>query len=271
MVRLRAASYNIHHGADARDRLDLGRTAETLAALDADVIGLQEVDVHFGARSGGVDQAARLGEMLGMQVSFGAAIDRADAEGGPRHRYGNALLHRGAIEEPAMHLLEGHPSLPAMHEPRGVLRARLPIPGGPALTVLVTHLDTGHRGHRAAQVQGILRLLGELEGPAVLMGDMNNDPAASEFAALAASGWREAGAEVAGRASAGAGSRLGVLSSLLRAALPTSAARATWPARFPLRRLDAIWLHGEVRALDLRVEGSQASDHRPLVATLGLG
>lgn len=78
MILLRAASYNIHHGADARDRLDLGRTAETLAALDADVIGLQEVDVHYGARSGGVDQAARMGEMLGMQVSFGAAIDRAD-------------------------------------------------------------------------------------------------------------------------------------------------------------------------------------------------
>ena len=66
-AQLRVATYNIHHGADGRDRLDLARIAETLAGLRADVIGLQEVDVAFGARSAFEDQAAGLAEMLGLR------------------------------------------------------------------------------------------------------------------------------------------------------------------------------------------------------------
>ncbi|MGI8846289.1 MAG: endonuclease/exonuclease/phosphatase family protein, partial [Thermoleophilaceae bacterium] len=50
-VPLRVATYNMHTGIGAAGRLDLAGTARTLEDLDADVIGLQEVDVHWSARS----------------------------------------------------------------------------------------------------------------------------------------------------------------------------------------------------------------------------
>lgn len=52
-VPLRIATYNIHAGAGSDGVFDLDRQAAALRALDADVIGLQEVDVHWGARSQG--------------------------------------------------------------------------------------------------------------------------------------------------------------------------------------------------------------------------
>ena len=48
-VRLRVATYNIHAGAGHDAVFDLDRTEATLRALDADVIGLQEVDAAGGA------------------------------------------------------------------------------------------------------------------------------------------------------------------------------------------------------------------------------
>ncbi|MFD2081642.1 hypothetical protein SAMN05421678_12849 [Actinopolymorpha cephalotaxi] len=50
-VQLRVATYNIHAGLGQDNVFDLDRTAATIRALDADLIGLQEVDVHWGARS----------------------------------------------------------------------------------------------------------------------------------------------------------------------------------------------------------------------------
>ncbi len=56
-VPLRVATYNIHAGAGQDNVFDLDRTAAAIRDLDADVIGLQEVDVHWGARSDFADEA----------------------------------------------------------------------------------------------------------------------------------------------------------------------------------------------------------------------
>lgn len=50
-VELRVATYNIHAGAGMDGVFDLERQTDHLRALDADVIGLQEADAHWGARS----------------------------------------------------------------------------------------------------------------------------------------------------------------------------------------------------------------------------
>lgn len=258
MTPWRVATYNIRHGLGRDGRVDLTRTAREIRALGADVIGLQEVDVAFGERSAHADQAAELGELLGMSARFGAALDLPPArEGGARRRYGIALLSAHEILASHRHLLPAHPGRAAPTEPRAVLRTRLRRRDGEELDVLVTHLDNASRAHRTAQVQGIVDLAHHLTGPAVLMGDMNADLRAPELAALAATGWRDAA-----RAPS-------VHAPFFRALpFPLPGARATHPARLPLRRIDAVWVRGGLEVSSLEVGPCAASDHRPVVAAL---
>lgn len=267
MTVLRLATYNIRHGAGADGRLDLARTAATIASLGADAVGLQEVDDAYGARSGFEDQASRLAARLGGQVRFGAVIDRDPAEpGGRRRRYGLALLSRTEIIEHHLHPLPADPDRPGPREPRGLLAAR--VAGAESLHLLLTHLDNRDPRHRAAQVRGILQHAEALDGPAALLGDMNADPSAPELAQLAAAGWRDAAWEAAGR-SAPSPWRT-ILAAALPAALPWTArtVRATHPARLPRRRIDSIWVRGDLEVTGLEVAPSRASDHRPVVATI---
>ena len=257
----RIATFNIRHGLGRDGRVDLARTARTIAALQVDAIGLQEVDVAYGPRSGHEDQASRLAELLGWEVAFGAALDlpplRSD---GPRRRYGVALLTPHALTGPVMHALPAHPGAPARHEPRGVLHAQV-TRGGDALDLLVTHLDNDLPQHRTAEVLGILRRAEGITGPAVLLGDLNAAPHRPELAPLAAAGWREAADALRGP---GRGLReLPVLS-----ALTGPRARPTHPARVPVRRIDSLWVRGAVEVLDLATGALTDSDHRPVVATL---
>src|SRR5690606_16250040 len=87
---IRVVSYNIRHGRGMDDSLDLSRSAAVLASLRPDIVGLQEVDDRV-ERSGNVDEAAELGEQLGMEHVFGAFMPY---QGG---RYGMAILSRFPI------------------------------------------------------------------------------------------------------------------------------------------------------------------------------
>src|SRR6478609_1340586 len=60
-VRAVVATYNIHAGAGSDNGYDLDRTAAAIRALDADVVGLEEADVHWGERSHFDDTVAELG------------------------------------------------------------------------------------------------------------------------------------------------------------------------------------------------------------------
>ena len=257
----RIATFNIRHGLGRDGRVDLARTARTIAALQVDAIGLQEVDVAYGPRSGHEDQASRLAELLGWEVAFGAALDlpplRSD---GPRRRYGVALLTPHALTGPVMHALPAHPGAPARHEPRGVLHAQV-TRGGDALDLLVTHLDNDLPQHRTAEVLGILRRAEGITGPAVLLGDLNAAPHRPELAPLAAAGWREA-------ADALRGPWRGLRELPVLSALTGPRARPTHPARVPVRRIDSLWVRGAVDVLDLATGPLTDSDHRPVVATL---
>src|SRR5215217_7363986 len=54
-IPVRLVTFNTHHGVGDDGRHDLPRLATVLAAAEADVICLQEVDRHFGPRSENVD------------------------------------------------------------------------------------------------------------------------------------------------------------------------------------------------------------------------
>src|SRR6187397_1291848 len=87
--RWRVATFNIRHGAPAGGRVRHGALVQACAALDADVIGLQEVDSRR-LRSSFRNQAALVARQLGCAFVYGEVLRR-----GIFGRYGNALVTRG--------------------------------------------------------------------------------------------------------------------------------------------------------------------------------
>ena len=249
-VPVRLVTFNIHHGVGEDGRHDLPRLATVLAATDADVICLQEVDRHFGDRSEGVDQALLLSRALDMQLAWGPAIDEPRPEG-PPGQYGNALLSRLPIL-----VSDVHP-LPGTGEPRTALRTMLELDGA-TLWVTTTHLTAETAAERAAQVAAVAGLHSEPMAAGVVVGDFNAKPGAAELAGL-----RERFTD----------------------AWPAAESRedqAGWrfwhhdegdthPAHAPNRRIDQVWLTGPVTVTAAHVaDGAGASDHLPLVVDLAV-
>jgi endonuclease/exonuclease/phosphatase family metal-dependent hydrolase len=181
MIRLRVATWNVRtcrtRDPDP-DRVDLDGTAATLRSIDADVVALQEIDREH-ERSGGVDQARALGELLGMRWWFLPALlgaapgpggwSRAEPgrdPGGPA--YGIALLSRLEPRSVTPVALP-HPEGPG--EPRVALIARIDLDGGP-LTVGATHLSFLPRSG-IAQLRWLERRLEAEPAPRLLLGDLN--------------------------------------------------------------------------------------------------
>ena len=83
--RLKILSYNVHSCVGTDRKLDPARVADVIAALEPDVIGLQEVDVGR-SRTGGIDQAQVLASLLRMDYHFHPALTLEE------ERYGDAIL-----------------------------------------------------------------------------------------------------------------------------------------------------------------------------------
>lgn len=231
-MRLRVATFNIAHGRGRGGVVDVRRTAETLAALDADVVCLQEVDRHFSERSGWADQAGDLADALGMTAMYGAALRRPAADPGrPPREYGNAILSR--------RLMHGHRVVPLPGRPRSEPRSMVvaELSGGPH--VACVHLQHNSAAARAEQIAVVLRAL-PTNAPLVLAGDLNATPDAPELAMLNA--------------------------RLLDCWPSCEPGRgASFPSRFPLRRIDYVLVSADLRPVRASVVPTSASDHRPVV------
>lgn len=157
---VRVASYNIH-GCVGRDRRrDVPRIARVLREIDADVIGLQEVESRHGRSD--LDQAERLAEALGMACIEGPLL-RAQ-----RGWYGNALLTRLSVRSIRRVVFEKYG-----RERRGVVVCDLLAGDAICWRVLTTHLDL-HSRHRRRQLDALLdELMPHRHRPMVLMGDFN--------------------------------------------------------------------------------------------------
>ncbi|CAM5319272.1 MULTISPECIES: endonuclease/exonuclease/phosphatase family protein [Streptomyces] len=244
-VPLRVATYNIHAGAGEDQVFDLDRTADALRGLHADVIGLQEVDVHWGERSAFVDEARALAGKLRMRVFFAPIYDLDPAaEGGERRRYGVAVLSR----HPVLHA-ENHEITRLSTQTPDPVPA--PAPGFAEIVIRVkgvrTHVYSTHLDYRAdpsiraAQVADMLDVLADDRGPGILVGDFNAEPSAPELAPL----WHT-----------------------LRDAAPD--AGPTYPAVAPQKRIDLITVSHGITVSGARTHATAASDHRPVVADLRL-
>lgn len=176
---LTVMTFNIAHGAFADG--DLGRVAAAIRAGRPDVVGLQEVDLSW-SRSGGVDEAAVLGGLTGMQHVFTANLDCAgrDLQADGFCRYGTAILSRHPIVAGSARRF-ALPGLPAQ-EPRSVGRVLVDV-AGRRLEVLNTHLSSFER-LRVREAAFLRRLVRPLRRPFVVVGDFNALPFQLEMVGL---------------------------------------------------------------------------------------
>lgn len=267
MRHVRLATFNVFSGRSLRDgAVDADRLRAAAAQLDADVVGLQEVD-RAQPRSGGLDLAAEVAAALGAPAqgwrfapallgtpggSWQPAEGDLDDSGAVVAAYGVALVSRLPVSSWHVVRLPASP-LPAPvlvpsaeargrvrpvllpDEPRVVLAAVLELPGSGTMTVAATHLSFVP-GWNVVQLRRVVAALRRLPQPVVLLGDLNMP---WPLPLLGARGWRPL------------------------------ARRATWPAPRPRVQLDHILATGTLpdvvraEALELPV-----SDHRALIVDL---
>ena len=267
---MKVLSYNIKHGRgnDAcanppatpeaippmECEVDLERIANVISASGAEIVGLQEVD-RFWARSGNVDQPTVLADLLGMQACYGPNLDHeADTHSSEPHQYGTLILTSHRIIDctnVSLTTTEGW-------EQRGALIATLDLGDAQPLTVINTHLQAGREGEedeavsqRTQQLLEVLELASTVQGPVVIMGDLNATPDAAEMASIlnADSGFGDAWAMANGDAAG--------------LTIPAS------PDEEPTARIDYIFVSEGIQVTEATVidteETRLASDHFPLL------
>lgn len=240
---LKVMSYNIRHGRGMDDVIDLQRLADVIAHSGAQIVGLNEVDIKT-ERSGGVDQPGTLGELLSMHIVYGPNITY---QGG---LYGNALLSKYPV------VASQNISLPAGGRARwGLLHAELDV-NGQLTHVLVTHLSL-EPPERLEQLQNIMKVIRQLEGPVILMGDLNIVAGSDEdpsrvLSPLLSDAWTQ-------------------MLSLLGAVGASQPTGYTFRSDSPSRRIDYVFINEQLVVAGenaVHTIDTQASDHLPLVVEL---
>ncbi|WP_286134436.1 endonuclease/exonuclease/phosphatase family protein [Methylobacterium sp. Leaf123] len=243
--RLRLLTYNVRHCRGTDGRVAPERVAQVIAALAPDIVALQEVDVGR-ARTGGLDQAEEIARLVEMSAHFHPALHVEE------ERYGDALLTPLPSRLKRAGPLPGLLRRPGL-EPRGALWVEVTA-GASKLQVLTTHF--GLLGaERVAQAKALLGpdWLGDpaCRAPTVLLGDFN------------ATGWSRAYRRLNER--------------LTDARRLTGERRwrrggATFPSRFPLLRIDHVFVSERIAVERITVVDTplarKASDHLPVLAEI---
>lgn len=265
---MRILTYNIHGWRTLDDRPNLDGLAAIIADSAADIIGLNEV-FHPATRNEGAP-LADLAARLGYHYVFGPTQPAAGEALHPP--YGNALLSRWPIQAYAAH----HLTPETTYGRRGLLEARVLLPGGRPLTVYITHLDHRSEDIRLAQWAAASTWLQRDRGrPHLLLGDFNA-LAEADYAGEGALARLAAYQQARGWPAP----RFELIAQVLKAGYVDAQARASggsapsFPAADPERRIDYIFLP-QVLAGALRASGRfdapvarTASDHLPVLADL---
>lgn len=241
---LRVLVYNVHAGRDASGADNLPRVAALVRQSGADLVLLQEVD-RGTERSGRVDQVAVLASLTGLHAAFGSTLRYQGGE------YGIALLSRWPIRSDTLIRLPVDPAQQragGSYEPRGALHARIAAPTG-VLHVLNTHLDpSAEDSNRRQEAAALLAAANRLRAggePVLIGGDFNATPESAVIALMRTAGWADAWS--------GCGAGEGW----------------TYPAESPLKRIDYLFLSPSLTCSAATVPNTDASDHRPVLVSLG--
>jgi endonuclease/exonuclease/phosphatase family metal-dependent hydrolase len=231
--------YNIHQGFDLHGLPALPRVADVIAANNADVITLQEVNRVWDL-SGAVDSYSWLKWRFGAYQSVFGAMNGV--------HFGNAIFSRYPITESGT----VHFPIAASGIPRGFAWARIAGPTGEVL-VTSTHLtpyDRGEeireRGDQAALILAFWETHGRPR--AIQAGDYNDDRSKPAVTTMVTSGFIDALA----------GQGLGAAMTFASSGSPFDP-----PSE---EQLDYIFVTKDVEVLSAQILQVTTSDHRPLVA-----
>ncbi len=251
---MRVATFNVLSGrSPGEGKADLERFGAAVQELDADLLGLQEVDRNQ-PRSRHADLTAVAGEAMGASYQrFAASLvgtpgvgwSAATGDESPDSTaYGIALLSRYDVLGSRVVRLPGAP-VPVPHRPPGRLLPRLArdeprvaivadveTPRG-RIDVVTTHLSFLSPWNRL-QLRRLLRDLGSGPRPVVLMGDLNLGPRAARR-------WT---------------------------GMTALASGLTFPAESPTRQIDHILATPRLAAVHGGACELPVSDHRALYADL---
>ncbi|MEZ2442483.1 endonuclease/exonuclease/phosphatase family protein [Chitinophaga sp. RCC_12] len=230
--KVKVLTYNIHHGENMKQVLDLQGIANVILATNPDLVALQEVDSVTG-RTSQSDQLKELASITGMYTYFAKSMD---FDGGG---YGTGILSRFPISSNTTVML---PSAKG-NEPRAAGIVTVQLPGDSSLQFVTTHLDAGRKAtDRIAQANALADYFRATATPVIIAGDFNALPASKE---------------------------LKVLKQVFTDA--SSLMGPTFPSDSPTIKLDYIMIAPKQRwtITGARViEETVASDHRPVLCEL---
>jgi endonuclease/exonuclease/phosphatase family metal-dependent hydrolase len=231
--KVKILTYNIHHGENMKQVLDLQGIANVILATNPDLVALQEVD-SVTSRTGQSDQLKELAASTGMYTYF---VKSMDFDGGG---YGTGILSRFPISNTTTLPL---PSTKG-NEPRAAGIATIQFPGD-TLQFVTTHLDAGHKAtDRIDQANALAEYFRTAATPVILAGDFNALPASKE---------------------------VGILKTVFTDA--TSQMGPTFPSDSPKVKLDYIMVAPKHRwsiTAARIIEETVASDHRPVLCEIEL-
>ena len=252
--KVKVVSFNIAAGAK-NFKVDLNKTAEAIKALDADILGLQEID-RMTKRSGNIDQLKILADLTGYNFVYGKTIDFDGGE------YGIGILTKHKIVKAEKVELPNEVN----EEPRVALMAQIKIDGiEEPINFINTHLGIVLNAKteeelardsyiRVRQAKVINDYAAKLNGVKFLAGDMN-DPLNSDAITVLKSSWV----------------------SVIKEETPNT---LTYPANNPYKGIDFVFVNPETKwdaeylipsteearketGIDWRI----ISDHLPVIAT----
>lgn len=240
---LRVMSYNIQYGNEGLDSV--------IAVINAerpDIVGLQELDVHWSGRSRFVNQAELLSKGTGMAYRFARIyqLPATDSSGAPRE-FGVGILSRYPIVSFENHTITRLSTQEENPVPK-------PLPGFPEavidmngrrVRVFNVHLDFRRDPEvRRRQVADVVAVMGNARMPTLLLGDLNARPDAPEIEPL--------------------------FQHLRDTWSYADGPGLTGPARNPAGKIDYVLASRDFRVKKTWVSKVHASDHFPVVVDLQL-